>query len=550
MPLTVGEALALPVLAGARLVAGADRLDRPVRWAHASDLYDVADVLLGGELVLTTGVQLALADAQLRVYVRTLTARGVAAVVVECVRQFPDGLPAALIAEAETQGLPLAEVRRTVRFVEVTQAIHGRILGDQVARLRRAEEAGAAFTRVVLEERGLPGVLRALSQMLGRTPVVWLPARGPAVVQPPTWTVSAALEDALRALPPIRPGLRGGHRIALDVAGREERALRHPVWLGGHPAGTVVCLERRTPLDAADLVILDRAAAAVATELLLERGAEDALLAAHRELVTRILAGDSDPGLEARAAAVAELRDHDAMSVVVRRPADPWPRGPRLSAPTGPAASGAAPGAAARLRQRLADAGLRQAAVIEGEQLRAIVADETPARMLQRLARALDDGAAAPGIGVGGITDRVAGLREAHLQARFVAALRARDPALSPFFDRLGAHRLLYRLRHAEELDRFVRAGLGALAPPRPGSEPAAPADAEALLTTLEVLLACDGNKLEAARRLGVRRQSLYLRLQRIEARLGRPLADPGAQTDLRLALVGLAVRRAAAAAD
>ena len=36
-----------------RVVAGADRLDTKVRWVHVGEIADIAQLLRGGELVLT-----------------------------------------------------------------------------------------------------------------------------------------------------------------------------------------------------------------------------------------------------------------------------------------------------------------------------------------------------------------------------------------------------------------------------------------------------------------------------------------------------------------
>jgi purine catabolism regulator len=57
---TVSEVLALPALRQGRphVVAGSAGLDRPVRWAHVAEVADIAHLLRGGELVLTTGVAL------------------------------------------------------------------------------------------------------------------------------------------------------------------------------------------------------------------------------------------------------------------------------------------------------------------------------------------------------------------------------------------------------------------------------------------------------------------------------------------------------------
>ena len=60
-----------------RLAAGADGLDAAVRWVHISELEDPTPWLSGGELLLTTGMQLTDADQQ-REYVARLARHGLA----------------------------------------------------------------------------------------------------------------------------------------------------------------------------------------------------------------------------------------------------------------------------------------------------------------------------------------------------------------------------------------------------------------------------------------------------------------------------------------
>ena len=82
-PLTVADALALPVLAAGQpqVVTGVDRLDRRVRWVHMTELTDPASFLKGGELVLTTGMPLPEEPAAVRRYVDELADVGAAALV-------------------------------------------------------------------------------------------------------------------------------------------------------------------------------------------------------------------------------------------------------------------------------------------------------------------------------------------------------------------------------------------------------------------------------------------------------------------------------------
>jgi purine catabolism regulator len=107
---------------------------------------------------------------------------------------------------------------------------------------------------------------------------------------------------------------------------------------------------------------------------------------------------------------------------------------------------------------------------------------------------------------------------------------------------RPGVTDLLHDLRDAPELDAFVDEQLGPLL--ADGS-----ARSRALLETLEAYLAAGGRKAQAARALHLERQSLYLRLRRIEELLGVSLDDEDAVLGLHLALRALRFRRRRAAA-
>ena len=59
------------------VLAGADHLERQVRWVHTSELDDPTPFLEGGELLLTTGIKLGRTTAQLQAYVHRLADAGV-----------------------------------------------------------------------------------------------------------------------------------------------------------------------------------------------------------------------------------------------------------------------------------------------------------------------------------------------------------------------------------------------------------------------------------------------------------------------------------------
>lgn len=117
-------------------------------------------------------------------------------------------------------------------------------------------------------------------------------------------------------------------------------------------------------------------------------------------------------------------------------------------------------------------------------------------------------------------------------QAKSAAAV-ARSSTGLLYFDDLGVERILVSLADGPELAAFVDDELG----------PLLKADEQAhtpLLPTLRAFLLADGRKTDAADALYIQRRTLYNRLERMSAILGRSLDDPETRQRLLLAVRGL----------
>ncbi|MET0473471.1 MAG: PucR family transcriptional regulator [Mycobacterium sp.] len=171
---TVREVLALPVLQAGdpEVVCGADSpgvLDRPVRWVHVSDLTDLSNLLGGGEMVLTTGQ--ALADPAHRdEYLPRLARAGAVAVVVE-LGLHVDAVPPSVLRIGATLELPVIALRRAVRFVEVTEEVHRRIVAEQYAEVDYARRVHEAFNGLSMRRASVDEIVAAAADMLD-TPIV------------------------------------------------------------------------------------------------------------------------------------------------------------------------------------------------------------------------------------------------------------------------------------------------------------------------------------------------------------------------------------------
>jgi PucR family transcriptional regulator, purine catabolism regulatory protein len=101
-----------------RLLAGDRGVDVPVRWVHISELLDPTPWLSGGELLLTTGMQLE-AAADSRDFVTRLADHQLAGLGFGTGFKH-DVVPPALLEAAAERDFPVFEVPYEVPFIAIT----------------------------------------------------------------------------------------------------------------------------------------------------------------------------------------------------------------------------------------------------------------------------------------------------------------------------------------------------------------------------------------------------------------------------------------------
>lgn len=506
VPITVADVVALPVVAAARpeVVAGDDLDQRAVRWVHTSEIYEIGPLLKGGEVLLTTGLGLVGAGpARLRAYVADLADRGLAALFVELGRTFPT-LPPELAEAARERGLALVALHEVVPFVDVTETVHLALLAQEVSGLRRLEHVNAELTSCLLGGGGLPALMRCVAGL----------ADGPAAVLSADGRVAASSE------PLPDEAWSAGPRAAVEVFGFE--------W------GYLAVHRSFTPdLDP----ILERSAAAVALELVRSGSAAPARFGAGRALVLDLVENHVRSAAEAHtraeAVGVAPRPGHVLLAACVR-----FNRGISTRA-----ALNAVTEAARQVLGSACVADLHADVLLIGRM--AEVDEAALRRTARRLLTIVDTELAATGTGralvmtAGRPVSSVLALGQELAAARESAdlGLRLGGGARLLLSGDLGVHRLLARLVEDPMLEQFVDEHLG----------PLLEHDARrrtSLVPTLDAYLSSGLAKTRTAAALGVRRQTLYGRLDRITALLGSTaLADPGRRTALQLALIAWRLR-------
>ncbi|MCA9927571.1 MAG: PucR family transcriptional regulator ligand-binding domain-containing protein [Anaerolineales bacterium] len=174
--LTVNHALAMPVFASARLVAGQAGLENEIRWVHVVDMPDTNYAWQRkGILLLTTGYGLYENPGRQAALIPKLASEGFAGLVL-AVGHYFDAMPAIMKEQADVHQFPIIEVSSDLLFIEVTEAILGHIVNNQYQLLQQSTRINEALTRLVLEDANLDDLAKTLAQLLQRSITIESPS--------------------------------------------------------------------------------------------------------------------------------------------------------------------------------------------------------------------------------------------------------------------------------------------------------------------------------------------------------------------------------------
>jgi purine catabolism regulator len=528
-----------------RVVAGAGGLGAAVRWVHAIELPDAARLLRGGELVLTTGIALPADEAELAGYVAALARAGVSAVAVELGRRYTGGLPAAFAAAAQEHGLPLIAFEREVRFVDITEAVHGLIIDDQLDQLRTAERLHEVFTDLAVAGAGPAEIVRRAAELAGR-PVILADLAHRVLACEPAGAGGRHLLEGFEARSrAIVPAARTTYDEATGW-------LVTAVGARGDDWGRVI-LACAGPPGPGDQVLLERTATTLALARLLARQHESLERQAHAALIAAILAGaGADPdgagadlaeaGARARALGVP-VGGRRLLTLVIRY------RGQGRGLPAQARVAEAAEALAAACHASRVPALVGALDEARAAALLSVGEDADPDEVLtgvcgatrRRLASRADGAVIAAGSAASSMRE----VRRCLLEAQQVADAAAQPgpggataDAGRPFV-RLADLRLrglLHLLAGDGRLATFAERELGPLlAHDRDhGTD---------LAGVLAAFLAEGGNKAAAATRAHLARPTVYERLRHIERILGVSLETAESRTSLHVAMLALLAR-------
>jgi purine catabolism regulator len=470
-----------------------------VSWTATTELLDLSPYLEGGEVVLTTGLSLGADDARWDVFVERLAGRKIAALGFAVEVNHPT-VPAALVEAATRHEMNLFVVPPPVPFIAVTKAIAGLLANDELLATRQTLSAQRDILNAALGSGGRTAIIERLAAAIGAQVAIVNSAGQTVAITP-----GAAIDERVSGL---IERMRSGGRASMSEFGPDGGLYVHPLSLRMTTEHYLV-VATRARLSPSET------GAVTAASILLSLDEE-------RENASRT----SNADVQHRIAATLLSGDVDAVKTVLRvlRPLSAMPHHLSVVRISGPA----------ELRAQVTSAVDRDGDLFPlcCDAAELSVTDPRPDDLLViappavagRIARLAADSGGRAGIG------RAASpalIHDSYLQAGWSLESTTGAQRVVHWSERaeLGVMELIRK----DSADTFARSVLGNLL--SDGK------DGEMLLTSLETFLAEHGQLATSANLLGIHRNTLRLRLRRVEELTGLALDSMQDRVDLWVAL-------------
>jgi purine catabolism regulator len=499
---------------GLELAAGAEAGDRPVRWVHISEHEDPTPWLSGGELLLTTGYNLA-SDAEQEAYMEQLAAAGIAGLGFGTGFDH-DRLPKALLAAARKHSMPTFEVPYEMPFIAITERAAARLINEQYDVLERGTKVHERLERLVIDGGGLDEITASIAGALSGTALVFDGSGAQVARHPARGGPNAEEGAAIAAELAERGEVNGVHAFEPESMAGAALAVPVPGPRGAPPAAWLVVAGDEERLGEFERLIAGQASIVVGLELMRERVVRETERRLAGDLLADALSGRLDA--DELAGRLRPFGVHTEGAVLVLELEDPPAAEAVLEAALNDAGVPGLVATSAAAGRALLCAVVEGSAhdpIAVGRQVRAAMIGVYPELRI----------AASRPVGLGS-------LRRAFHEARCAleaTSLNGGGPEVASHRD-LGAFTLLLALQDDEAL-RLYSEGL---------LEPIQRGEGEyggELLRSLEAFIENNGNWERAARQLYCHRHTLRYRIRKIEELTGRDLSRATDRIELWLAL-------------
>lgn len=533
--LSVADVLKLDLLNGAVVVAGHEGLTNQVHWVHNAGVPDAPRWLNGGELVLTTYINIPEALEDQKQYIHEMAEKGVAGLMM-AVGRYIEHVPQHICQAADECRFPLIEIPYKARFVDIARAVNGRIAQENMEMVERALTIQKELTRLVLEGGSFQELAQKLCDFVGHS-ISIENERFEAIATHNIAEVDEArrytqkygrtdprLVEALENrgyLPAIRTTLRPVQLPVMEDVGLEMERILAPIVVHGDIYGFMWIIADVHSISDIDMMAIESGATIAALIMLYQESVHSAEASLKGSLLSQLIQGETgrETALTDQAMRYGVDLRAPCVMMLVEIPAGNTQHLTRMYRAINsliisegwPAVVGQFAGEVVLLVQ-------------DGDTLRPIAT-----RLLERVNPAGRQQEAPVRLGVSSLFQGAEHVRLAYQQCRDVLYItrRLRQEKGIFFFSDLGYLHTLYLAGKDSLQGNSHIVLLRRLLDEKQAD----------LFNTLEAYLDAGGNGVSTAEVLHIHRSTLNYRLSRIMQICGVDLQNPAVRTDLQVAL-------------
>lgn len=549
--ITVEEALQLPELRQAVLLAGKEGIGRIITSVNIMEVPYISRFIKQGELLLTTTYPIRDDPETQASLVLTLAEQDLAALAIKPVELWLREIPRIMVEQADEMAFPLILLPGDASFNEIINPILGEILNRRATILTRNEEVHRNLTDIVLNGGSLSEIAHTLSSLLEAAVSIHSPQMRLLAFCPlrddPAIPLGADKACALHNL------VNDADKLASLVQGRTgpveletDRGRRitmvHPVTVAREDYAYLIVWQSHQPPAPIPMNIVEQAATVIALEISKLRAVAEAEKRFRtiliEDLIQKKLTSRSDVlskgelyGWDLAGAftpLLVEIDDMDKLYAAEHKIG----AAPRLlRKPWDVVASAVSRNSPGSITVDMSNRVLILHRSQQGMDSKASKSDAIKLAMTASDELILDQDATSS-IGIGRQVDDIMDLSVGFNQAKQALEIgrRMNGSGSVNHFDDLGIFRILADNRDRPELSRFCWDFLGDLI------EADKKSDSD-LLPTLDVVLQCNGNMRMAARKMFVHYNTLRYRVGRIEEITGLDLDSADARLNLGTAI-------------
>lgn len=180
LQLSFSTILELPHFKNAEIIAGKKGLNRTIKWVHILDS-QLFDSLSGNELILSTGRVLTGLEESMS-FLRNLIEKNVSGLCVELVSHITC-IPNEMIKLADEYDFPLIVFNETKNFINITRELHTMIINNDKVAISQMDNFTEIVNKVLLSPHDIEDILITVYQFLGRE-IAYIPINGEPIFVP------------------------------------------------------------------------------------------------------------------------------------------------------------------------------------------------------------------------------------------------------------------------------------------------------------------------------------------------------------------------------